>query len=258
MNSVLDIGWTQLSLALMFVLIAGVTSVVYQLRLERDLLVGTLRTVAQLLVVGYLLQFVFDLENPLLILLLYLWMLFWAAQAVHGRVREANISIFGPTFMTMAVTFTLITVMVTKVVVQVEPWYRPQYFIPLGGMIAGNAMNAIALALERLLKGLRQQRAEVELILSLGGNWQEAAVAIRRDAIRAGMIPSINALMTVGLVSLPGMMSGQILAGVDPSQAVRYQILVMLMLVGATALGTFLVVNLILRRCFTRYDQLKL
>ena len=119
-------------------------------------------------------------------------------------------------------------------------------------------MNAVSLSLERMLSSLRDQRQEVELVLSLGGNWQEASQRLRREAIRAGMIPSINAMMTVGLVSLPGMMSGQILAGVDPALAVRYQILVMLMLVGATALGTLIVVNLILKRCFTRFDQLRL
>lgn len=257
MNAI-EIGWGQLLISLVFILLAAAASLYYRLRMERDLVVGTVRTFAQLALVGYLLQFVFDLQNPWLILLLYLWMLFWAAQAIHGRVDESEVAILGPTFVAMAVTFTLITVVVTSAVVQVEPWYKPQYFIPLGGMIAGNAMNAISISLERLLSGLRQQRGEVELILSLGGSWDEAARKLRREAIRAGMIPSVNAMMTVGLVSLPGMMSGQILAGADPTQAVRYQILVMLMLVGATALGTLIVVNLILRRCFTRHDQLRL
>ncbi|KEA62074.1 YbbM seven transmembrane helix protein [Marinobacterium lacunae] len=256
--NVIDIGWWQLSLSLVFILLAAVASIIYRLGMERDLLVGTVRTFAQLALVGYVLQFVFDIEHPALILLLYLWMLFWAAHAIHGRVAEPEVSIFGPTFVSMAVTFTLITTVVTSLVVQVDPWYRPQYFIPLGGMIAGNAMNAISLSLERLLSSLRGRRSEVELILSLGGTWQEAARTLRSDAIKAGMIPSVNAMMTVGLVSLPGMMSGQILAGVDPAQAIQYQILVMLMLVGATALGTLIVVNLILRRCFTRYDQLRL
>lgn len=256
--SVVEIGWGQLLLSLLFILLAAAASLYYRLQMERDLLVGTLRTFLQLALVGYVLQFIFDLDHPLLILLLYLWMLFWAAQAIHSRVDESEVAILGPTFVSMAITFTLITSIVTSLVVQVDPWYRPQYFIPLGGMIAGNAMNAISLSLERLLSSLRQQRAEVELILSLGGNWREASQRLRREAIKAGMIPSVNAMMTVGLVSLPGMMSGQILAGVDPEQAIRYQILVMLMLVGATALGTLIVVNLILRRCFTRYDQLKL
>lgn len=256
--NLVEIGWGQLALAMLFILLAAGASLYYRLRLERDLLVGTLRTFAQLALVGYLLQFVFDLNHPLLVLLLYLWMLFWAAQAVSGRVEEREITLLGPTFVSMAITFTLITLLVTRVLVQVEPWYKPQYFISLGGMIAGNAMNAISVALERLLTGLRQRRAEVELILSLGGSWQEAAGNLRREAIRAGMIPSINAMMTVGLVSLPGMMSGQILAGIDPAVAVRYQILVMLMMVGATALGTLIVINLILRRCFTPFAQLRI
>lgn len=156
----------------------------------------------------------------------------------------------------MVSSFTLVSILVTSTIVQVKPWYEPQYFIPLGGMIIGNSMNAIIISLDRLFRELRGQRDRIELNLSLGATYQEATTSILRDTIKAGMIPAINSMMTVGLVSIPGMMTGQILAGSDPVVAIKYQIVVMLMLVASTAIGSMLVVHVIRRRCFTRAHQM--
>jgi putative ABC transport system permease protein len=144
------------------------------------------------------------------------------------------------------------------VVVSVKPWWKPQYFIPLGGMVIGNSMNAIAIALERLLGELRKRRHEVEARLCLGADYKEASKDMLSIAMRAGMIPSINSMMAVGIVFIPGMMTGQILAGADPLQAVRYQIVVMVMLVGSTAIGSLLVVYLVRKRCFSKGERLLL
>jgi putative ABC transport system permease protein len=254
--SPVTIGPGQLLLCLLFVAIAGGASLALGLRLERDLLWGTLRTFAQLFLVGYVLDFVFAIDKPLLVLLVFVFMVFWAAHAVRGRVGDSQVAVFAPTFLSMVISYMAITILVTAVVVQVDPWWMPQYFIPLGGMIAGNSMNAISICLERLLTGLRERREGIELALSLGATFREATSDLLADAVRAGMIPSINALMTVGLVSLPGMMTGQILAGVAPVSAVKYQIVVMLMLVASTAIGTVLVAWVVRRRCFTRAHQL--
>ena len=256
--SVIDVGPLQLAYCVVFILIAGAGSVSLKLGLERDLLVGTVRTFAQLGIMGYVLKFIFDLDNAWLILLLFSFMVFWAAHAIRGRVKEDKVAIFIPTFVSMVSSYTLVSILVTSVIVQVKPWYTPQYFIPLGGMIIGNSMNAITISLDRLFSDIRKQRDEVELALCLGATYQEATSTILRDTIRAGMIPSINALMTVGLVSIPGMMTGQILAGADPVIAIKYQIIVMLMLVASTAIGSIIVVNVMRRRCFTRAHQLVL
>jgi putative ABC transport system permease protein len=256
--NVVDITPVQLAYCFAFVLIAGAGSVSLKLGLERDLLIGAVRTFAQLAILGYVLKFIFDLDNAWLILLLFSFMVFWAAHAIRGRVKEQAVSIFIPTFISMVSSYTLVTILVTSVIVQVKPWYTPQYFIPLGGMIIGNSMNAITISLDRLFSDLRKQRAEIELALCLGATYQEATGTILRDVIRAGMIPSINAMMTVGLVSIPGMMTGQILAGSDPVIAIKYQIIVMLMLVASTAIGSVLVVHVIRRRCFTKAHQLVL
>ena len=255
-TQILDISPLQLLLCLIFVVIAGTGSAVFRLKLERDLAWGTVRTFGQLALVGYVLKYIFQINNPILVLLLFIWMVFWAAHAIRGRVKEREVSFFLPTFISMVASYTTVSILVTAVIVQVEPWYKPQYFIPLGGMIAGNSMNAITISLERMFSDIRKQREQIELAFCMGASYQEATGDILRDVIKAGMIPSINALMTVGLVSLPGMMTGQILAGSNPLTAIKYQIIVMLMLVASTAIGSIIVVHVVRRRCFTKAHQL--
>ncbi len=256
--NVIDIGPLQLVYCLVFILIASAGSLVLKLGLERELVIGTIRAFAQLGIMGYVLKFIFDLDNVWLILLLFSFMVFWAAHAIRGRVKEQAVQIFIPTFISMVLSYTLVSIIVTSVIVQVKPWYTPQYFIPLSGMIIGNSMNAITIALDRLFSDIRKQRDQVELALCLGATYQEATMSIFRDTIRAGMIPSINALMTVGLVSIPGMMTGQILAGSNPVIAIKYQIIVMLMLVASTAIGSMIVITVMRKRCFTKAHQLML
>ena len=256
--NIIEISPLQLILCLGFVVIAGIGSLVFKLRLGKDLAWGTVRTFAQLFLVGYVLTFIFDIENPYLVLLCYVWMIFWAAQTISGRVNEKQVRLFAPTFVSMVVSYMIVAFVVTSAILQVKPWYTPQYFIPLGGMIIGNSMNAISIALDRLFSDLRKERDTIELALCLGATYQEATSDILRDVIRAGMIPSINALMTVGLVSLPGMMTGQILAGTQPLTAIKYQILVMLMLVASTTIGSSIVVYIVRRLCFTKTHQIAL
>lgn len=244
------IEWWQLLFALGFVVLSGAVSLWYKLRLERDLLMGTVRTFLQLMAMGYILQLLFGLQNAALVLGIYLIMTWFAARIIRDRVGEREVSYFGPTFISAAFSFMLITMLVTAVIVQAEPWWDPRYFIPIGGMVAGNSMNALSISLERLFTELRLRRSEVEMRLCLGADYEEASRGIFRDALKAGMVPSINSMMGVGIVSLPGMMTGQILAGADPAEAVRYQIVVMLMIVAATALSSFLVLRLVRRRCF--------
>jgi putative ABC transport system permease protein len=248
--TIVEIGHWQLALSLFFVLLAGAASLVWHLGLGRSLLVGTLRTFAQLALMGYALVFIFRLESAALTLGVFGAMILAALQIVHGRVKERQVSLLWPMFGAMLVSYAVVTVVVTGVIVGAKPWWRPQYFIPIGGMIIGNSMNALAISLERLFADLRSQRDLVEMHLCLGADAREASQEIVRGAIRAGMIPSINAMMGVGIVFLPGMMTGQILSGVDPLTAIRYQIVVMVMLVGATALSTVAVVLLARRRCF--------
>jgi len=136
-----------------------------------------------------------------------------------------------------------------------DPWYLPQYAIPLAGMILGNTLNGISLGLNRFGEELTAHRDRVETLLALGATRWEAAREPIRQAIRTGMIPIINSMMVVGLVSLPGMMTGQLMAGVDPLDAVKYQIVIMFFIASGTALGTVGVVLLSFRQLFNRRHQ---
>ncbi|MBI9080321.1 MAG: iron export ABC transporter permease subunit FetB [Pseudodesulfovibrio sp.] len=254
--SIIEITPLQLMLCFGFVLLAGITSMVNRLGLERDLLVGTIRTFAQLFLVGYVLKFVFEINVSWLVLLMFVVMVAAAVHIIRGRVKERSVSFLLPTFISMLVTYTLISALVTGVIVGAKPWWTPQYFIPLAGMIVGNSMTAISISLDRLFSDLKARRSEVEMMLALGADYREASQDVLRGAIKAAMIPSINSLMAVGLVSLPGMMTGQILSGVDPLVAIRYQVVVMLMLVASTSMGAFLVTGLVRRRCFSPAQRL--
>jgi putative ABC transport system permease protein len=255
-QTVIEIGPLQLALCLGFVCLAGATSFYHKLDLGRDLFVGTIRTFAQLFLMGYVLKFIFDAHYSWLVILIYSGMVAAAAHIIKGRVKERSIPFVKPMYVTMLLTYTLVSFLVTGVIIGAEPWWTPQYFIPMGGMIIGNSMTAIAIALDRLFSDLKSRRAEVEMKLALGADYREASQEILRDAVKAGMIPSINSLMAVGLVSLPGMMTGQILAGADPLIAIRYQIVVMLMIVAATSIGSLLITGLVRRKCFSTAQRL--
>jgi putative ABC transport system permease protein len=141
------------------------------------------------------------------------------------------------------------------VIVRVRPWYAPQYAIPLLGMILGNTLNGVSLGLDRLGTELAGKRDQVESLLALGATRWEAARGPIEQAVKTGLIPTINAMMVVGIVSLPGMMTGQLLAGTSPVEAVKYQIVIMFLIASGTALGTVLVVLLSFRRLFNDDHQ---
>jgi len=246
----IQISLWQLAIALGLVVVAGIASMVYELRLQKDLALGTVRTFAQLFAMGYLLKIIFQINNVWLVLAVYFCMTYFSVRIIKGRVKEKSVAFLAPTMVSVTISYTLITCLVTGLIIGAKPWWTPQYFIPIGGMVAGNSMNALAIALERFFSELRTKKDEVEMMLCLGADFREASREMFRNALKAGMIPSINSMMGVGIVSIPGMMTGQILAGADPADAVRYQIVVMLMIVATTALSTLLVLLLVRRRCF--------
>jgi putative ABC transport system permease protein len=226
-----------LSIAAGLVLVAGSISLLFRLGLERRLALASVRTVAQLLLVGYVLQWVFDPAHVLMIIPIVVVMVAVASRSAVVRASRSYAGVTWRAFGTLVLTSLITTVIVTGIVIGAEPWYGPQYLIPLLGMVLGNSLNGISLCLDSLLEYLSQRRDEIEMHLSLGASRWEAARDALRDAVRRGMIPIINSMMVVGIVALPGMMTGQILQGADPLQAVKYQIVVMFMIAGATSAG---------------------
>lgn len=250
-GGVILIGPWQLALATLFVVFVGVLSIRLSLGITKDLAIATVRTYVQLLALGFVLRWVFGIDSAWLVVGLVLLMVLAAARILVKRSPDAPPGIFGSAFVSMALTGFLITFSVTGVIIQVDPWYLPQYVIPLAGMVIGNSMNGIALALERMFADLDRREGEVLALTALGATPWEAAHPAIRDALRAGLIPTINSMAAAGIVFIPGMMSGQILAGADPVTATGYQIVVMLMVAAATALGSVLALVLTYRRRFT-------
>lgn len=258
MTGYIEIGPWQLLLAVSFIVFAIGLSHIHGLGLKRDLAIGITRTFGQLFLLGYVLRYIFELNSIFVTLGVFAVMMTMAGHVIRGRVKARDVEWRLPLAVSMLLSYSAVTFVVMAVVVQAKPWWRPDYFIPIAGMVIGNSMNALAIALDRLFSDLHTRRAEVEMKLAHGANYQEASQDMVRDAIRAGMIPSINSMMGVGLVFIPGMMTGQILSGMDPAQAVKYQIVVMLMIVGATSTASIIAVLMARTRCFGEGWQLKL
>ncbi|MGB4441591.1 MAG: iron export ABC transporter permease subunit FetB [Coriobacteriia bacterium] len=248
---VVAITWPQLLLAAGFMVLVGAISLRLALGLEKDLAIATVRTYVQLFILGLVLRWVFGIDSPWLVLGLLLLMVAAAAQTIVKRAPDAPAGLFGGSFISMALTGFIVTFAVTGLVVQVDPWYRAQYVIPIAGMVLGNSMSGIALALERTFADLDAREGELLALVALGGSPWEAAGASVRTAIRAALIPTINSMAAAGIVFIPGMMTGQILAGADPLAAAGYQIVVMLMVSAATALGSVLAVLLTYHKRFS-------
>ena len=246
----------QLLAATALVIAAGGVSIAMKLGLEKRLALAAVRTTVQLLLLGYVLRWVFDLATPWAVGGVIAVMVVAASRAAVARTAYHYHGVHLASFITMCLSSLVVATVVTQAIVQVQPWYSPQYVIPLLGMILGNTLSGISLCLDSLLESLRERRGEVEMMLSLGANRWEAARPFLRAAVRKGMIPIINSMMVVGLVSLPGMMTGQIIGGGDPHVAARYQIVVMFMIAAACALGCMIVANLSIRKLFNHRDQL--
>ena len=236
-------------------------SLLLQLGLQRRLLVAAVRTVVQLLLIGYVLQWIFKANQWSVVLGLMLAMTLIAGFAAVRRTGRRYPGIWLDSIISMWASSWLIAAVALFAVVQLPKpqqdlsWYEPRYAIPLLGMILGNTLNGISLGLDRLGEELYAKRDQIETLLALGATRWEAARAPIQQAVRTGMIPIINSMMVVGLVSLPGMMTGQLLAGAEPMQAVTYQIAIMFLIAAGTSLGTLGVVLLGYRRLFTADHQ---
>ncbi|NOZ96065.1 MAG: iron export ABC transporter permease subunit FetB [Acidobacteria bacterium] len=224
-----------------FVVVAAGISMGLKLGIERRLGIAALRTVVQLGLLGLVLEKVFAVRRPVVVLAMLAAMIFFSGREAVARSTRRYTGIGLDAWLTMTVSCLLVGGAVTQVVVGVRPWFDPQYVIPILGMILGNSLNGVSLSLERLLETLDARRHEVELLLAFGAARAEALRDPMRAAVRTGMIPITNAMTVAGLVSLPGMMTGQILAGAPPLQAVAYQIVVMFMLAASNAFGAILI-----------------
>ena len=254
---VVDLSVWQLALTLGLVAAVVAVSMRQALGLERDLVIGSVRTVVQLYGVGFVLAAVFAAARWYWVALILVAMTAVATQAAVSRLGRPLPGAGWIAAIALSLSTAATLAYVIALVIEVRPWWEPQYVIPIAGMILGSSMTSAALAGDRLQGDLRARADEVEARLALGFSGMEAVQPMVRAALRAAMMPTVNTMMTVGLVQLPGMMTGQILAGSSPLLAIRYQIVVVFMQTAATGLGALIFVRLAARRYLTPAHQLR-
>ena len=260
MNGVIALSAVDLSIAALLVVGLALLSFRMNLGLTGQIVVAALRTTIQLLLVGMVLKVIFDISHPLLLLAIATVMVLTAGREVMRRQTRRLVGPWGFATGTgaMVISSFSITCLVLTTVIRIDPWYTPQYAVPLLGMMLGNTMNGIAIGMERLTTSAWRDSREIEGRLMLGQSWQEAIGSIRRESIRSALIPTLNSMAVAGIVSLPGMMTGQILAGSSPMDAVTYQILIMFTVSSGTGFGAIVAVSTVARRLFDERQRLRL
>jgi putative ABC transport system permease protein len=258
--SYVEIPLPRLAIALGLIALALLLSRARRLDLEKDLLWGALRGAVQLLAIGHVLLLLFQGEHPAWVLLTLAVMLTVAGATSARRVEHGPpaLVLFPYALAAIAVGAAAALVPVFAFIVPIHPWYSARYLVPISGMMLANAMNVVAQVFERIFSAAHAHAAEVEQLLALGATPDQALARHVRATVRAAMIPTINGLLTVGLVALPGMMTGQIVSGTAPEQAVRYQIVILYQLVAVAAVSGVLAVGFARRLLFTPGAQLRL
>lgn len=232
------LGLGDLVAAGLLVLLNALLSLALHLGLARALLVAGARLVVQLLLVGVVLKTVFRLDSPALVGLTILIMLMAASHEIHARQerRFAGFWRYGLGAGATAVA-TLLVTSVALLRLRPDPWFAPAVLIPLAGIVLGNVMNGVSISLNALSSGVVRERAAIEARLALGATRYAALKPLQRSALRSGLIPIINQMSAAGIITLPGMMTGQILAGMAPVEAAKYQILILFLVAGGAGLG---------------------
>ncbi|PLX35795.1 MAG: iron export ABC transporter permease subunit FetB [Hyphomicrobiales bacterium] len=238
-STYLPLTYVDVAIAAGLVILNAALSIALELGLARRLLLAAARMTVQLVLVGLVLKTLFEISSPWLTAAAALFMALVAGREILARQETPLSGSWGYGIGTTSILIAGSLVTIFGLVVQIgeDPWYAPRYALPLFGMILGNGMTGIALGLDTLTAQARRERAAIEANLCLGATrWQAMRPFIRR-ALSTGMMPIINAMSATGVVSLPGMMTGQILSGVAPTEAVKYQLLVMFLIAGSTGLG---------------------
>lgn len=248
---------SDLALALIFIAISWAIAYWQHLGIGKDLIWGSIRAFIQLMAVGYILQAVFDLRRWYLVMLIILIMTVIAGYNAYSRQKSRWPGLFLILWVSIGFGSIVTILTVTGLILRIKPWFLPQYIIPIAGMIIGNAMTGAALAANRLSSEMTQHRLEIETALALGATSRQASALYLREALKTAMMPTINSMMIVGIVQLPGMMTGQIIAGAPPLEAVRYQVMVLYMIASATAVTCILTTLWAYRAYFTSAHQLR-
>lgn len=234
-----SLSYGDLIAAALLIALNGGISALFRLGLEKSLAIATVRMVVQLALVGFVLKLVFTTAHPGVTMLVALVMVAIAGYEVWARQTSPARGPWtaGLGTATLLLVGLITTFYVTYVVMGAQPWHQPSVFIPILGMILGNALTGVSLALETITQTAKRERNAIEARLALGHKRFQAFDIVMRRALTTAMMPIVNSMAVAGVVSLPGMMTGQILSGVDPVEAAKYQVMIMFAISGSTALA---------------------
>lgn len=237
--SYISLGYLDLCLAALLLVANGAISIGFRLGLERTIALSSLRMVVQLSLVALALKVIFDLQSPLWT---GVFVLFMTGAATYEVLSRQERKVAGPATLALGAgapffAGLIATMFAAVVVIGPEPWYAPRYFLPIFGMMLGNALAGTSLVLNTMTTSAETERAAIEARIALGATRYEALEGVLRRALTTGMMPILTAMATTGVVALPGMMTGQILAGVDPVEAAKYQVMILFLVAGSTGLA---------------------
>ena len=251
--STVDISLGEVAASIALVAIAIAVSFWRRAELERDLAVAVLRSFVQLTAIGYVIQAIFDSDSLWLVAALLAVMVGFGAFTARSRAKAVP-GALGPLVLALSAAGAITLGLVLALgVFEAEP----RYLVPVGGMVIGNSMTAAAVALNRLADEVRGQAPLIESILALGGTSRQAAAGLVTRSLRSGMIPLIDSTKTTGIVFFPGTMVGMLVAGAEPIDAVRLQLILLWVLLGSVALAALIAVSLGYRGFFTSAHQLR-
>ena len=247
-----------LLIAACMVMAAAGISVLMKLDVAKSLVWSMARALIQLLVMGIILEYVIRQHNVWLVIALIGVMLVAAVQITMSRAKGVPKGLVPIVLLSLVVTMLIMISVVAELIVRPHPWYAPQVVVPLTGMMLGNTVSALALAMSRFFESMRERYEEIGTLLALGATAWEAARPSIISSIRLGMLPTIANLASAGIVTIPGMMSGQIIAGGNPVDAAKYQFVILTSFASLTLLAGTIILGLVYRRCFISYDRYRM
>ncbi len=244
-----------LLIALVMVCAAAGLAMAMRLHVAKNLLISAVRSLLQLLAMGFVLEWVIRQNQWVIVVALMAVMIVAAVQITISRAAGIPRGLGWPIFQTLAITTVLMVGLVAEAIIRPRPWYAPQVVIPIAGMMLGNIVGATAVGLTRFYESMKSRRDEIEAMLALGATAWEASRPSVLSSVRLGLMPTIATLASSGIVMIPGMMAGQVIAGLNPLNAAIYQFVILAAMASLTLVSTALILRLVYRTCFTADDR---
>ncbi|AQS40076.1 ABC-type uncharacterized transport system, permease component [Shewanella psychrophila] len=258
MQSTIDISWAQLAFFMLILVIPFFINRYLRLALGKEIITAVLRMTAQLILVGLYLQFLFELNSLSLNLIWLTLMLLIGASAIIGSAKLPKRPLFLPIITGLLIGITPLMTILLLALLKPTPVYSAQYLIPLAGMLLGNCLSGNIVALQRLFSAFEEKRDQYEGALALGVTPYQAAFPFVQSALKQSFAPILASMTTTGLVTLPGMMTGQILGGSDPMVAIKYQLVILVAIFVMLTISVTLSLILTIRTCIEPTGLIKI